>query len=174
MKPEFPHFYSDPRLGIKRFTALVLIMAVLTSGVFVFEVASYYLADSEIVSNKLKIDRYQKLRNESPDTLVLESKYLDAVSKLDLVSSAHGSSRSLDSVLDSLEKSIDQNSVVERVIFDAGKKHALVYVKSVYPRELESSITSSDVEAMLNFSILSKKTAGKSPYEVIYELRAAL
>lgn len=174
MNAEFPQFFSDPRSDAKRYTAVALLVVALSCGVIVFELISYFVVSNEVVTNRLKVERYESLVDQSPKLSVLEEKYAESVAQMGTVSSALGSHRSLGQILSALEQNIDPNSVVERMIFDAGKSHALVYVKSVYPRELESSITSGDIEKDLKFSILSKKTANQAPFKVLYELRASL
>lgn len=151
-----------------------LLVVVLSCGVIVFELISYLVVGNEVVTNKLKVERYESLVNQSQKLSVLEEKYAESVGQMETVSSALGTHRSLGQILSAIEQSIDPNSVVERMVFDAGKSHALVYVKSVYPRELESSITFGDNEKDLRFSILSKKTANQAPFKVLYELRASL
>ncbi|MBN8241237.1 hypothetical protein JF541_18940 [Marinobacter hydrocarbonoclasticus] len=174
MKAEFPQFFRDPRADVRRYTAMSLLFVVLSCGFIVFELISYLVVGNEVVTNKLKVERYESLVNQSQKLSVLEEKYAESVAQMETVSSALGTHRSLGQILSAIEQSIDPNSVVERMVFDAGKSHALVYVKSVYPRELESSITSGDNEKDLRFSILSKKTANQAPFKVLYELRASL
>lgn len=174
MNAEFPQFFSDPRSDTKRYTAMALLVVVLSCGVIIFELVSYFFVSNEVVTNRLKLERYHSLVDRSPKVSVLQEKYAESVSQMDTVSSALGTQRSLAQILSALEQNMDPNSVVERMIFDAGKSHAIVYVKSVYPRELEGSFTSSDNEQGLRFSILSKKTANQAPFKVLYELRASL
>lgn len=174
MSVKFPQFCADPRADTKRYSAWLLFVAVIVFALLVAELTLYSLIKNEQEIIQLKIERYEALRNALPDGAVLQSQYADLKKKTNLLDAASGDNKTLGFVLSVIEKNLDEGSVVDKVLYDAGKKHSLIYLKSIRPKAFEASITSERLRQELDFTILSKNTAKQEPFKILYELRAAL